>query len=224
MNALIGSHGTVGRSLLDQTNIDLTFNSDNIDNLINQHIDTIYMAAPSGNRLSINQNQGQDENDFRQIQNVLSQCSVDRIVFISSVDAVTAPTSRYGKNRADMESWIQNNFHNYHIVRLSTLIGKYIKKNILFDLANKRYIDQINHGAKIQWCMLDTLMDQIDLAVLNNQREINLVSQPIANWEIIQEFFPEWYQQPGTSNASYDQRPYYYTRSQIFDAIRKYLA
>jgi len=223
MNVLIGSHGTVGRSLLDQTHIDLTFNSDNINDLNNQQIDTIYIAAPSGNRLLINQNQGQDENDFQQIKNVLLQCNIDRIVFISSVDTVTVPNSRYGHNRADMESWIKNNFYNHHIVRLSTLIGPYIKKNILFDLANKRYIDQINHGVKIQWCILDTLIDQIDLAVINNQREINLVSQPIANWEIIQEFFPEWYQHPVTSNVLYDQRPYYYTRKQIFNAIRKYL-
>lgn len=223
MNALIGSHGTVGRSLLDQINIDLTFNSDNIDDLINQHIDTIYIAAPSGNRLFINQNQGQDENNFQQIKNILSRCVIDRIVLISSVDAVTVPNSRYGHNRADMESWVKNNFYNHYIVRLSTLIGPYIKKNILFDLANKRYIDQIDHGAKIQWCILDTLLDQINRAIINDQREINLVSQPIANWEIIQEFFSEWYQPPITSTVLYNQQPYYYTREQIFDAIRRYL-
>jgi hypothetical protein len=223
MNILIGSRGTVGRSILDQINIDSVFNSDDIIYLRNQSINTVYIAAPSGNRFFINQNQGQDENDFQQIKTALLQCKTRQVVFISSVDSVMAPDSRYGRNRADMEAWIQNNFHNYYIIRLSTLVGQHIKKNILFDLTKKRYIDQIDHGAKIQWCILDTLMDQIKLAMLNNQRKINLVSQPIANWEIIQEFFPELYKTPTVSRVFYNQQPYYYTREQIFNAIRKYL-
>jgi len=223
MNLLIGGRGTVGRSLLDQMNVDLVFNSDNITNLRNQHIDTAYITAPSGNRRFINQNQGQDENDFQQIKNALLQCTIDQIVFISSVDAVVAPNSRYGRNRANMESWIRNNYNNHYIVRLSTLVGKHIKKNILFDLKQKKYVDQIDHGAKIQWCVLDSLADQIKLIILNKQREINLVSKPIANWEIIQEFFPELAQPLTASTVHYDQQPYFYTRAQIFNAIRQYL-
>jgi nucleoside-diphosphate-sugar epimerase len=223
MNVLIGSRGTVGRSILDQVDVDLVFNSDNIACLTNQLIDTVYLAAPSGNRFAINQNRGRDEDDFLQIKKSLSQCKVKQIVFISSVDAVVAPNSRYGCNRLNMESWIRDNHFNYYIIRLSTLIGQHIKKNIIFDLKNKQYIDQIDHGAKIQWCVLDTLVDQINQATQNNQREINLVSQPIANWEIVQEFFPEWYREPTESHVFYDQQPYWYTRKQIFNAIRQYL-
>jgi hypothetical protein len=223
MDILIGGRGTIGRSILDQVSVDLVFNSDNIVHLKNQCINTAYITAPSGNRFFINQNYGQDEDDFQQIKNSLSQCNINQIVLISSVDAVMVPNSRYGHNRADMEAWVQNNFQDYYIVRLSTLIGRHIKKNILFDLTEKKYIDHIDHGAKIQWCILDTLIDQISQAKINNRREINLVSQPIANWEIIQEFFPELYQPPTESKVYYNQQPYHYTRDQIFNAIRQYL-
>jgi hypothetical protein len=223
MNVLIGSQGTVGRSILDQVAVDLVFNSSNIAYLNKQSIDTVYIAAPSGNRFDINLNRGQDEYDFQQIKNSLSRCNVKQIVFISSVDAVVAPDSRYGRNRLSMESWIRDNYFDYYIIRLSALIGQHIKKNIIFDLKKTQYIDQIDHGAKIQWCILDTLVDQINQVIQNNQREINLVSQPIANWEIVQEFFPKWYQVPTESQVFYDQQPYWYTRDQIFNAIRQYL-
>lgn len=221
--ALIGSQGTVGHSLLDQIKFDAVFNSDNIQDLKNQQFDVVYIAAPSGNRLAVNRNQGHDEQDFFEIQSALQSADVCRVVLLSTVDAVVAAHSRYGRNRANMETWLKNNYSDYYIVRLSTLIGAHIKKNVLFDLKHQIYLDQIDFTATIQWCLLDTLAEQIDLAMANNQREINLVSQPIANWQLAREFFSDIPVTPGSSTVYYDQKPYYYTAKQIFSAIRQYL-
>lgn len=223
MIALIGSQGTVGHSILDQISVDAVFNSDNITDLSGQSYNTVYIAAPSGNRLAINRQQGNDEQDFQQIQTALAAADVKQVIFISSVDAVTAPDSRYGRNRANMETWIRNNYADYYIIRLSTLVGKHIKKNVLFDLKHNIFIDRIDFSAVIQWCILDTLRDQIELAQANKQREIDLVSQPIANWEIVQKFFPTIYKETTGSTVFYDQHPYRYTRRQIFAAMENYL-
>ena len=50
MNALIGHTGLIGTVLGASVDIESTYNSVNIDQIQNLHFDTVYCAAPSGNR------------------------------------------------------------------------------------------------------------------------------------------------------------------------------
>jgi hypothetical protein len=141
-------------------------------------------------------------------------------VLISTVDVITDPTSLYGQNRLLLENFIKTNF-DHVILRLCTFIGQHIKKNMLFDLKHNVYINQIDMGAKIQWCILDDLPRLIKNSLINSQ--INVVSVPIENQEISDEFFPSVQLSKQSNNKCYNISPYLYNRSQIFAAIREYL-
>jgi hypothetical protein len=221
--ALIGSHGTIGSSIIEQMQFDCVFNSDNVTDMTNQDFGLIVCAAPSGNRLAVNRRQVDDLHDIQQLTTVLSTVTTQRFVLISSVDAVTYPDSIYGSNRAMLENFVRHQFENYNILRLSTLIGKHIKKNVLYDLKHGLFLDKIDSGAQLQWCILDKLADEIELSILNNQHEKDLVSVPVANYEILSKFFPDITMQSQTDSRRYNMQPYHYTRKQIFEAIEDYL-
>jgi len=219
---LIGSRGVIGQSLLEQQSFDLVFNSDNIQDMTNGTYSRVICAAPSGNRLAINRGEIDDLSQVKQIAQVLDSCSIGQLVLISTVDVITDPTSTYGANRLHLEACVQQHA-NHYILRLCTLVGQHIKKNMLFDLTNNLYIDKIDGQAQLQWCILDDIVNQLKLAEKNNTRTVNLVSEPIVNEKIAEQFFPEVKLTAFDTNKKYNLTPYVYTQQQIFTAIERYL-
>ena len=222
MKVLVGGRGTIGRSLLEATHFDLVLNSDDIDSIRGLSIDLLVCAAPSGNRLDINTNPEKDNHDINQLISVFSDCNIKTLVLISTVDTIANPNTVYGHNRLRLETFVKTH-SNYYILRPSTLVGKNIKKNVLFDLTNRLYLDKIDSDAILQWCLLDDIYNQIEKAILNNTREVTLVSEPITNKEIIDKFFSSVTALSRNSGVHYDIQPYQYTKQQIFDAIERYL-
>lgn len=223
MRVLIGSRGTIGSSIINATNFDLTFNSDNLHCMRGLDIDTVVCSAPSGNRLAVNTNQVDDESDIQQLISAFKSCNIQRIVLISTVDVLVNPNSIYGSNRLMLEEYVKS-YSNYHILRLSTLVGKNIKKNVLFDLTHKQFLDKVDSEAIIQWCLLDDVYNQIERVIEHNIQELSLVSEPIKNIEIISRFFPEITVSLKNTNTFYNIQPYCYTKQQVFDAIERYLS
>jgi hypothetical protein len=222
MRALIGSNGTIGQSLLDNMHFDAVFNSDNLEKITEQSWELIVCAAPSGNRLAINRGQTQDINDCEAIVDTLSQCQTKKLLLIGSVDAETAPNSTYGRNRAWLEKELSK-IHATYILRLSTLIGKRIKKNMLFDLKHRLFLNSLDRDAELQWCILDDLPQQINACLAGAPGITSIVSKPINNIQIINRFFPDITSGYSTSTVRYDQRPYVYTQEQILQAMERYL-
>lgn len=222
MQALIGSNGTIGQSLLDNMHFDAVFNSDNLQQIAEHAWDLVVCAAPSGNRLAINRAQTQDFQDCVVIARTLAKCNIKQLVLISSVDAETAPDSIYGRNRAWLEQELAK-AHNTHVLRLSTLIGHRIKKNVLFDLKHGLFLDSLDRAAELQWCILDDLPRQIDVSLAGAPGVVNVVSEPIKNSEIIDRFFPEITTGRTASTVRYDQQPYVYAKEHIFSAMEQYL-
>jgi hypothetical protein len=222
MQALIGSNGTIGQSLLDNMHFDAVFNSDNLDLITGQEFDLVVCAAPSGNRLAINRAQTQDFQDCVVIARTLAKCNIKQLVLISSVDAETAPDSLYGRNRAWLEYELTQ-IHSTHILRLSTLIGTRIKKNVLFDLKHGLFLNSIDRDAELQWCVLNDLPQQVDISLNGTAGTRNIVSEPIKNSEIIDRFFPHLTTEQTHSTIRYNQQPYVYTKHQVFSAMEQYL-
>lgn len=222
MQALIGSNGTIGQSLLDNQHFDAVFNSDNLQKITHHAWDLVVCAAPSGNRLAINRGQTQDRTDCESLVAMLKQCHTKKLVLISSVDTQTAPDSIYGRNRL----WLENelaNAHHTHILRLSTLIGKRIKKNVLFDLRHGLFLNSIDRDAELQWCVLNDLSRQIDISLNDTPGIRNIVSEPIKNSEIIDRFFSHLSADQTHSTVRYNQQPWIYTKEDIFSAMEQYL-
>lgn len=222
MQALIGSNGTIGQSLLDNRPFDAVYNSDNLQKIAAHSWDLVVCAAPSGNRLAINRGHTQDFEDCVSIAKILASCKIKQLVLISSVDAETAPASTYGRNRRWLEQELANT-HNTYILRLSTLIGHRIKKNVLFDLKHGLFLNSIDRDAELQWCILNDLSRQIDTICAGKPSVVNIVSEPIKNSEIIDHFFPHLITEQTQSTVRYNQQPWIYTKEQIFGAMEQYL-
>jgi hypothetical protein len=201
---------------------DAVFNSDNLQKITETNWDLVVCAAPSGNRLAINRGQTHDIKDCKAIVDTLSQCQTKKLLLIGSVDAETAPDSTYGRNRAWLEKELLK-IHATYILRLSTLIGKRIKKNMLFDLKHRLFLDSLDRDAELQWCILDDLPQQINDCLAGDPGITSIVSKPINNIQIINRFFPDITSGYSNSTVRYDQRPYVYTQEQILQAIERYL-
>ena len=144
MLALIGHTGLIGGVLKSSLTFDLEYNSSNINDIQGRHFDTVYCAAPSGNRLLASQYPEQDTcNVYSLIEN-LKTITANRFILISSGDVVVSPESVYGNNRGQLEKFVKTQFDNHHVIRLCTLIHPDIKKNILYDLKHSLYTFYLN--------------------------------------------------------------------------------
>jgi len=219
MLGLIGN-GLIGRRLQTFLPIDHVFTQANISSLTNYQFDTVYCAAPSGNRIWTDQNPAEDTESCKQLIQHLELIKDTKLILISTGDTQIRPDTVYGSNRLKLENYVKNNFKEYHIVRLPSLIGNDITKNMLYDIKhNTQWVNKINPHSQLQWYPLDRL--EIDLANLTLP-EYNLCSEPIQSLEIVKKFAPELALTALPSNLNYDLKPYSISKQEIFDAIEVY--
>jgi hypothetical protein len=102
------------------------------------------------------------------------------------------------------------------------LIHKNIKKNILYDLKHGLYLDKINANNFSQWYDLNNLDRDIKHAIEYKTQITNLVSEPIANYEIVEKFFPH-VKLSAHDTARVSLYPWKYTKQQIFQSMTQYL-
>jgi len=220
MMGLIGN-GLIGRRLRAFLSIDHIFTQTNVSSLTNYQFGTVYCAAPSGNRIWADQNPAEDTESCRQLIQHLELIKDTKLILISTGDTQVRPDTVYGRNRLKIENYIKNNFKEYHIVRLPSLIGSDITKNMLYDIKHQTpWIEKINADAWLQWYPLDRL--QVDFSALT-ELEYNLCSEPIQGWEIINKFAPNLKLSPQDTNLRYDLKPYSVTKQEVFAAIEEYL-
>jgi hypothetical protein len=228
MNALIGHTGLIGSMLAGGVDLDLTYNSANIDQIAHREFDTVYCAAPSGNRLLVSQDPAWDNKNIQRLVDSLRTVRVNRFVLIGSVDAVYAPESAYGGNRLVLEHFVQTQFELCHVIRLCTLIHPKITKNLLYDIRHRQYLDRINGAMVRQYYPLSRLCADIGCVIQHDVRTVNLVSEPVSDQDIITQFCPD-VAIPHTPVRSYDLHStepfgkYVISRPQVFEYITEYL-
>ena len=234
MIGLIGHTGVIGKHILTQNRVDRMYNSTNIDQIAGCSVDTLYCAAPSGNRLLANNNPDQDLESVKSLITALRKVDVNNFVLISTVDTVHARHTAYGRHRKLLEEFVQTTFKKHCIARLPTLISAGIRKNVLYDLKHNQYTDSINLGMQCHWYPLVRLRSDINVMIDNNITEENFISEPIANRDIVQTFFPKLLDQitaTPTNTGSYNLTcnntavfgKYIVGRQEIFDAFTEYL-
>jgi len=171
----------------------------------------------------INNNSTDDSYNIETLIKVLTNSSIKKFVLISSIDAINFPTTLYGSNRLKFENFVRGHMPTSHVVRLSSLVGKHIKKNMLYDLKHQVYLGHINPTAKLQWYNLENLWNDIETVITSTVQTHNFVSEPIVNQEIITRFFP-MHQVGSAKETTYrDIQPYWINKQHIFSAIEKYL-
>ena len=228
MNALIGHTGLIGSVLGSSMKFDFVYNSVTIDQIQHQEFDTVYCAAPSGNRMLANLKTEWDTDSVRRLADCLRTVTAKRFVLISTVDAVHAPESVYGGNRLSLEHFAQTQFDCCYIVRLCTLIHPRISKNLLFDIRHQQYLDRVNGAQVRQYYTLSRLVSDIHTVLAHDIRVINLVSEPVSDQEVMAQFCPgrRLIEQPVPPYNLHSTAPfgkYVETKAEIFAHIAEYM-
>jgi sugar phosphate isomerase/epimerase len=201
--ALVGYSGFVGSNLLQFYNFDYFYNSKNFHEASNKTFDTLFFCGVPAVKWYANKNPEEDIDNLNEIKNILKTISVKKIILISTIDVYDEDTnsqkdedydcdwflsSHYGRNRYLFEDFIKKTFIDHHIIRLSALFGKGLKKNIIYDLIHNNQIQNIQIQSSFQWYDLNWLKRDIDLIIKNNLKICNLFSQPLPTSEIVSLF------------------------------------
>ena len=221
---LIGSRGLFGHEICKFYTPTLVYNSNNISDLAQDEFETVICAAPSANRRAAQSDPLADADNVDQIISVLSAQRIQRLVLIGTIDAVVNPDTTYGQNRLRLENFVKQEFEHYYVLRFGNIVGADIKKNVLFDLKHDQFLDSINLDSVTQWYPLNRLQTDIEHALLHNNYERTLISEPIQVREIVEKFFPEKLSQVGTApgpRVNYNLTPSF-SKHLVFDQISEY--
>lgn len=195
--ALIGYTGFVGSNLLRQQAFTHLYNSKNISEIKGESFDEIYFCGLPAEKWKANLYPEKDMNNITNITKQLESVKCNRFVLISTVDVyenlqgVDEKTEikysnhhAYGRHRYFFENFVKQTFKNFHIIRLPGLFGKGLKKNIIFDFLKDNEVYKIESRNIFQFYPLDRLSDDINLAIVNDIRIINLSTEPISVKEV----------------------------------------
>lgn len=274
---LIGNTGFVGSNLSKQYQFDGLYNSKNVKEAYGKNPNVIVYSAVPAQKFLANSNPSQDEEVIKTAISNIKQINPEKIILISTIDVYENPFNvdedsnqfqtkeAYGKDRHNLEVWVQENFQNYLIVRLPALYGDNIKKNFIYDLINiipsmlkeekfnelsklcnelNKYYTLLDNGfyklnditstekevlktifknlnftalnftdsrAKFQFYNLANLWKDINIALDNNLRIVNLATEPIEVRELYRYIYNEDFENEVSSNIpNYNYKTKYY--------------
>tara|TARA_X000000950_G_scaffold36548_1_gene39052 strand:- start:9085 stop:9819 length:735 start_codon:yes stop_codon:yes gene_type:complete len=194
--ALIGYTGFVGGNC-NHNNYDALINSSNISDFFNSSFDLIVIAAGDARKWYSNKYPKEDIYHIRKLVSEIKKINAKKIILCSTIDIYdensvneknySVKNHAYGINRYWMENEIKDNFRDLKIIRLGGLFGKGIKKNLIFDILNKRYdqIQNYNLNSTFQFFYLTEIENLFKEVLLNEIKTINAVSEPISVREIL---------------------------------------
>jgi sugar phosphate isomerase/epimerase len=192
---LVGYTGFVGKNIKEQLYFNDYYNSKNIQDLEGKYYDEIYFTAMPGTKWIANKFPEEDTKTLNYFKELLINVKTNKFILISTIDVYDNKDNTdelynnfrenhtYGKNRLNFEKYIQQKFNNHMIIRLPGLFGKYLKKNLLYDLINQNNLHNINLNDKLQWYDMKNIIS--DIKKYNDYKLINFVSDTIVTKDII---------------------------------------
>lgn len=209
MKILIGNTGLLGKNLKEKIQFDFEFNSSNINHIIDCPDECdLYLSCLPATKWKINKNIVEDLNNIKNIISIISKKKYNKVFLFSTIDVYSdSPLGvnedynpnfsdfNYGSNRLLFEALIKNfiPYKNYYIFRLPALFGKFLKKNVIFDILNNNRLDDINLNSYYQWYSLEDLVDDINRLPSESTEFgiFNLFPEPINTETLIKNIFPE---------------------------------
>jgi nucleoside-diphosphate-sugar epimerase len=249
-SAILGYTGLVGSHIADGVGDAVQINRSNLGALSAEPFDWLYISAMPAEKWKANRFPQEDAASLESLKQTLSGSRASRIVLISTVDVYTeaqkvdedsdpdpAQQNAYGRNRLHLERFVQSTFEQAWVVRLPGLVSPRLKKNLLFDLKNKRSLAEVPINARFQFYPLNRLGE--DLAVVQKNRAgiYHFAPQPLGVSEIAERLGIESgsFAPPTQSPPNYDfwtkfgglwgvGGNYIVSKSESFEAIEEYLA
>jgi hypothetical protein len=243
VDVLVGSTGLVGGHLLNGHKFDRTFHRSNVEELRGLSTNLLVCAGLPAEKWKANAHPNEDLENVNNLAKVLSQVEAQCAILISTVDVFRNPVgvdelsdldlnnpSGYGRNRALFENFFSEKFQNTLIVRLPGLIADDLKKNLIFDLLNKRdeQLSFISSESKFQFFDLKFIWEVIQFGLKENLRTLNVATEPVSAREVAQIFNVEL--EPLPNKIFYDMRSahsnefggsngYLYNRASVLNSI-----
>lgn len=200
--ALIGHTGFVGANLAAQRTYSHLFNSRNIGEIKKRSFDTVVCAGVNAVKWKANKEPEADWAGIQALLGPLAEVQAKRFILISTVDVYAGPNlvtendlptednHAYGRHRLKIERFVAERFPVHHIVRLPGLFGNGLKKNVIYDLLHDNCLENIQPASAFQYYNLDHLTADLDKAVANDLRVLNMATEPVSTQAIISSFAP----------------------------------
>jgi hypothetical protein len=246
-DALIGSTGFVGSSLLRQRAFDSLYRSTNIHEIDGGRFDTVVCAGAPGVKWLANKEPARDRDSIDGLMRHLGTITCNTFVLISTVDVFSAAVDvderspvevdglqAYGRHRLELERFVAGRFDRPLIVRLPGLVGPGLRKNLIFDLLNDNNVDQVDGRSVFQFYPMVNLWPDIERALAASLGLVHLTAEPISAADVSEAGFGRKFPESrATQVARYDMRTchasafgadghYQYDRSATLLAIRSY--
>jgi hypothetical protein len=221
--SLIGHTGFVGSTLRRQTPFAHCYRSSDIHELPEREHELLVCAGVSAKKWLANRD---PEGDWRSIQtliNSLETTQCRKFVLISTIDVLHDPIGAdedtaidlemlqpYGRNRRQLELYVQERFKNALVIRLPGLVGPELRKNAIFDLLNNNNLDQVDSRGVFQFYPMVNLWSDIQTALAHDLRLLHLCAEPISVSDVaIQGFGRTFKNELAHRPGTYDMRSQY---------------
>ncbi|MCA3181247.1 MAG: NAD-dependent epimerase/dehydratase family protein [Burkholderiaceae bacterium] len=204
MNGLIGHTGFIGGHLARQRRWDACFSRANLDALRGSSFDLLVCAALPSDRWRANANPAGDHSNMMSLANALAEVRAERFVFVSTTDVYPVPVAvdeatpfesprhrAYGEHRLEFERIVAGQFPDCRIVRLPTVFGTGMRRNVLLDLIRRVDLDGVDPRGTFQWYPATRLADDLDRLLATDVPLANLCTQPVETGRLHREFFDD---------------------------------
>jgi len=235
-SALIGYTGFVGGNICAQRPFTHLYNSRNIGDIDHHAFGLAVCAGVRAEMWIANQDPAADRARIQRLMDSLKTVSAKRFVLISTIAVYAVPVgvdedsaldtshaTAYGRNRRELEVFCGERFEDCLIVRLPSLFGAGIKKNVIFDFLYNNNVDRIDSRGVYQFYDLKQVWPDIATALGAGLRLVNFATAPATVAEIASESFGMTFRNviPEAPYASYDMRTKY---ADLFGGTGGYLA
>ena len=244
MDAIIGYTGFVGSNIIDHMTFDHMYNTKNINEISSKEYELVVCAGMSSLKWYANKYPEEDLKKIDNLIDILRTVKTKKFVLISTSDVYGKTFDNpnlikcdnthqpYGWNRYYAEKELSKIFDDITMIRLPSVFGKNLKKNLIYDLINDKLYGKLNLCGKLQWYDVSDLANDIKHALENNIPELNLFTEPITMGEIVDEFFNLDTDKTFSDcdNAiNYDlpvnneSTNYWYTKEEVLKKLKNYL-
>ena len=194
MRGLIGGTGFVGSNLISSSAFNKIFNSKTIHNLHKYDFAELICAGAPGSMFLANKDSAKDLKSIEDLIENLKRVKTKRLILISTIGVFKDFAEEndessnnfeekipYGHHRRLLEEELIKSFENIHILRLPSLFGINLKKNLIFDIFNpipsflsrERFIKASNSMSNIKMKEFKGLFhfsQDLEMHVLNRQK------------------------------------------------------
>jgi len=242
--SLVGYSGFIGQQLMKDYGREVgnIYNSKNIKHLPDMKHDILIIAAPSATKWQANKNPKDDLAKVSKLIDVLKDVEAKEVIHISTCDIFdysskslnfelekTFSEQPYSKHRKMLEDAVKG--LNHRILRLPTVYGEGMKKNILFDLITRNYdyLDTVNPHNQLQWINVNKIKDMISFAREKDIKILNCATQPITNQEIFDLFkyksknYIDKAEILYDMKTTYDSHNYFISKREVLEDIKEFI-